>query len=141
VTNEIASTVTAFAWDGARGSLKELQTISTLPAGFSGENTTAQVLVHPSGKFLYDSNRGADTIAVFRIDRKGMLNLVDSTPTQGKVPRNFNIDPTGRYLIAANQNSDNIVVFRIDQKTGKLTPNGQTVEVGSPVCVQFLPVK
>jgi 6-phosphogluconolactonase len=140
VTNEIASTVTAFAWDGARGSLKELQTISTLPAGFSGENTTAQVLVHPSGKFLYDSNRGADTIAVFRIDRKGMLNLVDSTPTQGKVPRNFNIDPTGRYLIAANQNSDNIVVFRIDQKTGKLTPNGQTVEVGSPVCVQFLPV-
>jgi len=142
VTNEMASTVTAFTWDGARGVLHEIQTITTLPSDFKGENTTAQILVHPSGKFLYDSNRGADSIAVFKIDpRKGTLTAVDNTPALGKVPRNFAIDPTGSYLIAANQKSDNIVVFRIDKNTGKLTATGDTAEVGSPVCVKFLAVK
>jgi 6-phosphogluconolactonase len=142
VTNEMASTVTAFTWDGARGVLHELQTISTLPADFKGENTTAEIQVHPSGKFLYDSNRGADNIAVFSIDRrKGTLTAVDHTSTQGNVPRNFGIDPTGSFLIAANQKSDNVVVFRIDKKTGRLTATGQTAEVGGPVCVKFLAVQ
>lgn len=140
VTNEMASTVDALAWDAAKGELRELQTISTLPADFKGETTTAEIQVHPSGKFLYDSNRGADSIAVFAIDRrKGTLKAVDHTPTQGKVPRNFGIDPTGSFLIAANQKSDNVVMFRIDKGSGRLTPTGQVLEVGSPVCVKFVP--
>jgi 6-phosphogluconolactonase len=95
--------------------------------------------VHPSGKFLYASNRGHDSIAIFAIDpTKGTLSLVDHTPTQGKTPRNFAIDPTGRLLFAENQESDNIVVFRIDEKTGKLTPTGKVLDVGQPVCVKFL---
>lgn len=141
VTNEMASTATALAWDARRGVFKELQTISTLPTDFKGDNTTAEIQVHPSGKFLYDSNRGADTIAVFSIDkRRGTLKSVGWTPTQGKMPRNFGIDPTGQFLIAVHQKSDNIVVFRIDKKTGRLTPTGQTLEVGSPVCVKFVPM-
>ena len=139
VTNEMASTVTAFSWNGKTGVLNTLQTLSTLPPGFKGENTTAQIAVHPSGKFLYDSNRGHDSIALFTIDpRKGTLSYVANYSTQGNMPRNFAIDPSGSFLIAANQKSDNIVVFRIDKSTGKLTPTGQTAEVGSPVCVQFL---
>jgi 6-phosphogluconolactonase len=142
VINEIASTVTAFSYDAAGGVLKELQTIRTLPEDFKGVNNTAEVQVHPSGKFLYGSNRGHDSIAVFAVDsKKGTLQAIEQVSTQGKVPRNFGIDPTGSYLIAANQNSDNLVVFRIDRKTGKLTPTGQTVEVGAPVCVKFLAVK
>jgi 6-phosphogluconolactonase len=141
VTNEMSSTVVAFSFAEKVGELRELQRISTLPTDFKGETTTADVQVHPSGKFLYDSNRGADSIAVFKIDRKGMLNKVDDTPTQGKTPRGFGIDPTGRFLIAANQKSDTVVVFRIDNSTGKLTPTGQTIEIGSPVCVKFVAVK
>lgn len=140
VTNEMASTVDALAWNAATGELRGLQTISTLPAGFRGETTTAEIQVHPSGKFLYDSNRGADSIAVFAIDeRKGTLTALGQTPTQGKVPRNFGLDPTGSFLIAANQKSDNIVVFRINKASGQLTPTGQVLEVGSPVCVKFVP--
>ncbi len=139
LTNELASTVVAFAWNHSSGALREFQTISTLPAGFKGENTTAEIAVHPSGAFLYDSNRGDDGIAVFAIDQsKGTLTAVDRTPTQGKTPRNFEIDPTGSFLIAANQNSGNLVVFRIDKQSGKLTPTGQKVEVGSPVCLKFM---
>ena len=139
VTNEMASTVDALSWNAAAGELRGLQTISTLPADFKGQTTTAEIQVHPSGKFLYDSNRGADSIAVFAIDgRKGTLKAVANTPTQGKEPRNFGIDPTGSFLIAANHKSDNIVVFRIDKKTGKLTPTGQVLELGAPVCVKFV---
>jgi 6-phosphogluconolactonase len=141
VTNEMSSTVVAFSFNERIGELRELQRISTLPTDFKGETTTADVQVHPSGKFLYDSNRGADSIAVFKIDRKGMLTVADNTPTQGKTPRGFGIDPTGRFLIAANQKSDTVVVFRIDKSTGKLTPTGQTIEIGSPVCVKFVAVK
>ncbi len=142
VTDEIASNVVAFQWDGAAGTLHELQTISTLPADFKGENTTAEIQVHPSGNFLYDSNRGADNIAVFRIDKsKGTLTAVDHTSTQGNVPRGFGIDPSGSFLIAGNEKSDNIVVFRIDKRSGKLTPTGQTAEVGGPVCVKFVPLQ
>ena len=142
VINEMQSTVTAFAYDAAGGVLSELQTISTLPQDFAGNNSTAEVQVHPTGKFLYGSNRGHDSIAVFAIDPdKGTLTAAEHVPTQGKTPRNFGIDPTGSYLFAANQNSHNIVGFRIDAKTGRLTPTGQVVEVGSPVCVKFVAVR
>ncbi len=136
---EMGSTITAFAYDAAAGALKELQTVSTLPKDYSGSNDDADIHVHPSGKFLYGSNRGHDSIVVFAIDPdQGTLTLVEHVPTQGKTPRNFGIDPSGTYLFAANQNSDNIVVFRIDSKTGRLTPTGQTIEVPSPVCVKFV---
>src|SRR5258708_2379562 len=141
VTNELSSTVVALSFDAQKGELRELQTLSTLPADFKGENSTADVQVHPSGKFLYDSNRGADSIAVFKIGGKGTLTAVDNTPTQGKTPRGFGIDPTGSFLIAANQKSDSIVVFRIDKSTGRLTATGQTLEAGSPVCVKFVAIK
>ncbi len=142
VINEIKSTVTAFSWEAARGAFKEIETVSTLPQDFTGVNHTAEVQAHPSGRFLYGSNRGHNSIAVFAIDtRKGTLTPVERVPTQGKTPRNFGIDPTGSWLIAAHQDSDSLVVFRIDKKTGKLTPTGQQLEVGAPVCVKFLPLK
>ena len=117
--------------------------LSTLPAGESVQPaySTAEVLVHPSGKFVYGSNRGHDTIAIFAVDAaSGKLSLIGHTSTQGKVPRCFGIDPSGGWLVAANQDSNNVVVFRIDTGTGKLTPTGQNFEVGMPVCVQFMPV-
>ena len=139
VINEIQSTVTAFSWDAAGGVLKEIQTITTLPAEPVENNSTAEVQVHPSGKFLYGSNRGHNSIAVFAVDlAKGTLTAVEHVPTQGRTPRNFGIDPTGSFLIAANQNSDSIVVFRIDPTTGRLTPTGETFQVGTPVCVKFV---
>ncbi len=142
VINELASTVTAFAYDAGRGVLKEVQTITTLPADFSGVNYTAEVQVHPSGKFVYGSNRGHNSITLFKVDgKKGTLTPVEQTPTQGKTPRNFGIDPTGTWLLAANQDTDNVVVFRIDAKTGRLTPTGQVLEVGAPVCVKFVPLQ
>jgi 6-phosphogluconolactonase len=137
--NEIKSTVTAFRYDRAHGTLQELQTVSSLPKDFSGNNSTAEIAVDRQGKFLYGSNRGHNSIAVFAIDaHKGTLTLVEHTSTQGKTPRNFAIDPTGAYLFAANQGSGNIVLFHIDQNTGRLTPAGQTLEVGSPVCITFV---
>jgi 6-phosphogluconolactonase len=98
------------------------------------------VQVHPSGKFVYGSNRGHDSIAVFSFDSaSGELAPVEHQPTQGKNPRHFALDPTGRWLLAENQDSDSIVVFRVDAQTGRLTPAGQTVSVGKPVCVVFVP--
>jgi 6-phosphogluconolactonase len=139
VINEMASTVTAFTYDAPRGALAELQTLSTLPEGFSGRNSTAEVQVAPSGKFLYGSNRGHDSIAVFAIDlEKGTLAPVEHKPTGGKTPRNFGIDPTGTFLLAANQGSDSIVVFRIDGATGRLEATGEAASVPTPVCVKFL---
>lgn len=138
VINEMGNTVTAFTWDAHRGVLTEIQTIGTLPAGFTGSSDTAEVQVHPNGKFLYGSNRGHDSIAVFSIDpKKGTLTPIEHVSTQGKIPRNFGIDPTGSFLLAANQDSNNVVVFRIDAKTGRLTPTGQVLQVGRPVCVKF----
>jgi len=140
VINEMGSSVTAFSWDAAKGVLTNLQTISTLPADFRGENNSADIHVHPNGRFVYASNRGHDSIAIFAIDKvKGTLTFVDRFSTQGKTPRNFAIDPTGKFLIAANQDTDNLVVFRIDPDTGKVTPTGQNLEVGAPVCIKFLP--
>ncbi|MEO7650899.1 MAG: lactonase family protein [Bryobacteraceae bacterium] len=139
VINEMGSSVTAFSWDRKRGVLKELQTISTLPADFKGENNCAEVQVHQSGKFVYGSNRGHDSIAVYKVDQgKGTLTMVEQVSTQGKTPRNFRMDPTGGYMLAANMYSDSVVVFKVDQNTGKLTPTGQKIEVGSPVCMKFL---
>jgi 6-phosphogluconolactonase len=141
VINEMACTVTAFAYDPARGQLTELQTITTLPDGetVKPNYSTAEVQVHPSGRFLYGSNRGHNSISVFAIDpAKGTLIFVENEPTQGKTPRGFGIDPTGQYLLAGNQDSASVVIFKIDQKTGELTPTGQTLEIGSPVCVKFV---
>lgn len=136
--NELLSTVTAFAYDADSATLTEVQTIGTLPGNFEGENTTAEIRVHPSGNFLYASNRGHDSIAVFGIDPEtGMLTDIGHTSTGGKTPRNFNVDPSGRYLLAANQATDNVVVLRIDAETGTLTPTGVEVEVATPVCVVF----
>ena len=142
VVNELQSTITAFTYDPSGGTLQKLNTVSTLPKNFAGANDTAEIHVHPSGKFLYASNRGHDSIALFSIDgRTGALTLVDHFPTQGKTPRDFDIDPTGKFLFVANQGTNNIVVFRIDLNNGKLTPTGQILQVPSPVCLKFVAVK
>ena len=139
VINEITLTVTAFGWDESQGKLKELQTITTLPEERGKGMSTAEVQVHPSGQFLYGSNRGHNTIAVFAIDAKtGKLKVVQHQSTLGKTPRNFGIDPTGKYLVAANQSSGDLFTFRIDAATGKLTPTGHKIEIPLPVCVKFL---
>jgi 6-phosphogluconolactonase len=137
--NELGSTVTALNYDAAAGTLSRVQEISTLPADFKGTSMTAQMQVDRTGKFLYASNRGHDSIAVFAIDpAKGTLTLIEHVPTQGKTPRDFSLDPSGSYLFAANQNSDNIVLFRVDAK-GQLTPSGQVIEpVPEPACVVFV---
>ena len=142
VIAEMGHTVTVFSNDAASGRLQPLQTVTTLPKDFTGRNDDAEIRVHPSGKFLYASNRGDDSIAIYAINKsKGTLTQVGSVHTGGKEPRSFEIDPTGMLLFAANQKSDNIVVFRIDPKTGSLTPTGKVLEVGSPVCVKFLGVE
>lgn len=142
VINEMHLTVTAFAWDAQRGTLTELQTVTTLPPKTEGEHlSTAEVQVHPSGRFLYGSNRGHDSLAIFRIDpQTGQLTPAGHQPTGGKTPRNFGIDPTGQFLLAANQGSNTLVLFRIHPQTGELQPTGQTVQVPTPVCVKFLPL-
>ncbi|MGO8794367.1 MAG: lactonase family protein [Candidatus Sulfotelmatobacter sp.] len=140
VINEMASTVSVFSYDPETGALHQLQTISTLPKDFTKENTAAEIEVHPSGKFLYASNRGHDSIAVFAIDPdKGTLTLVEYASTKGQGPRNFEIDPTGTRLFAANEKADNIVEFRINPQTGRLTPTGKVLELSQPVCVRFVP--
>ncbi len=154
VINELDSTMTAFAWDSARGSLRELQNVSTLRQDWQGSRWSAQVVVHPNGRWVYGSNRDvngegrrrigtafleSDDIAVFRIDQNtGMLATAGHQYSGGKNPRNFNIDPSGRFMIVAHQDSDNIVVFRIDQATGMIHPTGHEVRsVSEPLCVQF----
>jgi 6-phosphogluconolactonase len=139
VINELGSTITAFSHDAKAGALQKMQTISTLPEDFKGKNDTAEIVVHPNGKFLYGSNRGHDSIAVFAINRaNGSLKPIDYVSTQGKTPRNFEIDPSGGYLFAADQDSDKVVVFRIDPNTGHLTPTGEVLQVPSPVCVRLV---
>jgi 6-phosphogluconolactonase len=139
VINELSATITVFSYDAAKGTMSEVQTISTLPTDYTGQKSCAEIRLHPSGKFLYASNRGHDSIAVYTVDAaKGTLTSVGYVPTGGKTPRGFAIDSTGRFLIAANQGSNNIVVFTIDQATGNLTPTGEKYEVGSPVDVLFV---
>jgi 6-phosphogluconolactonase len=138
VCGEMTSTVHAMTYDADKGVLKVVQSLSTLPNEVKG-NSTAETQVHPSGKWVYVSNRGHDSIAVFKVDEAtGHLTAVGHQSTGGKVPRNFGIDPTGKFLIAANQNSNNVVVFAIDEKTGMPKPTGHEVQVSKPVCVKFM---
>jgi len=139
VLNEIASTVTAFGWNASNGTLSETQTISTLPDGFDGRNSTAEIEAHPSGKFIYASNRGHNSIAVFASDAAtGRLSVVERVSSGGSTPRSFGVHPSGRWFFSANQNSDNVVLFRIDPASGKLTRAGKELAIDAPVCVQFL---
>jgi 6-phosphogluconolactonase len=141
VINELDSTLSSLSYDEENGVLKTLKTVSTLPKDFKGNNTTAEVVVHPSGKFVYGSNRGHDSIAAFKLDEKtGDLNFVGYGTEGVKEPRNFNIDPTGKWLVAGSQNGNKIVVFAIDPETGALKSTGQSVEVGAPICIKFVPV-
>lgn len=138
VINELDSTMSALTYDPGTGELADMQTISTLPAGFAGKSSGAELQVSLNGRFLYGSNRGHDSIVVFSIDQaNGKLSLVDHTSTQGKVPRNFAIEPAGRWLLAANQNSDNVASFAVDPRSGRLSPSGHSVEIPVPVCVAF----
>lgn len=138
VINELDSTVTVFKYTDVTGALDAIQTISTLPDGFDGRSHCADIHVHPTGKFVYGSNRGHDSIAMFAVDQiSGKLTAVGHQSTGGKVPRNFAIDPSGSFLLAANQNTDNVVVFRINLATGKLTPTGYELTVPTPVCLKF----
>lgn len=141
VINELLCTMTVFQYDRQEGRLTEVQTLSTLPEGVRVESgySTAEVFLHPNGKFLYGSNRGHGTLAVFAVNNQdGTLRLTGNVPTLARTPRGFGIDPTGRFLIVGGQRSDTATVFRIDADTGALEPTGQSVEVGSPVCVEFL---
>lgn len=138
--NELNSTVTALAYDAATGTFREIQTLSTLPEGFTGENSGADVHVSPDGRFLYTSNRGDNSLAVFSIaPADGRLTLVQHVSTQGKTPRNFALDPSGRLLLVANQNSDNIFTYRVNKQSGKLTATGQSVSLPTPMFVEVVP--
>lgn len=139
VINEIASTVTVFRYQPDEGALMEIQSVSTLPEGFQDRNSTAEVVVSPDGKYLYGSNRGHDSIAVFVIDQdSGKLEPVQHRPTGGRTPRNFCLSPDGGYLLAANQRSGNMVVFPLDQATGKLLDPVDEVSLQAPVCIKFV---
>jgi 6-phosphogluconolactonase len=141
VVNEMACTVTTFAWDSEKGKLDLLETISALPPGVAvqPEFTAAEILIHPSGKFVYATLRGHDSVSVFAAnERSGRLTFVQNVSAGGKVPRGLGIDPTGRWLITANQKSENVVEFKIDAATGKLSPTGQEIKIGSPVDVKFV---
>ena len=117
-------------------------TVSTVPQAFTEANSTAEIQVHPNGRFVYGSNRGHNSIVVFRRDRRsGALTLVEHVSTLGKTPRHFAVDPSRKWLIVANQNSDSIVVFRVDQKTGRLTETNQSLPVSMPVCISFVEIK
>jgi 6-phosphogluconolactonase len=142
VNNEMALTVSAFSYDADKGALTLMDTLSTVPPGTNTKGvSTAETQVHPNGKFVYVSNRGHNTIACYSVDEAtGKLSYIENAPSIVKIPRNFGIDPTGQWMITAGQDSSNIAVLAIDQTTGKLTPTGQVLEVGSPVCVKFLPL-
>jgi 6-phosphogluconolactonase len=135
--NELASTITAYDYDPARGALTARQTVTTLPAGFSGNSTTAEVRVHPSGQFVYGSNRGHDSIAVFKTDANGGLTPVEIVSSGGQIPRNFALSPNGKWLVCAHQDSNNITVFRVDPTTGRLTRTEHSITVPASVCVLF----
>jgi 6-phosphogluconolactonase len=140
--NEMACTIITFAWDSASGTLTELQTSSTIPSDYKGKNACAEIAVYPNGKFLYASNRGHESLAVFVVnDTSGKISLMEHIPTQGRSPRNFEFDPTNKWLIVTNHNSDNAMVFKVDEKSGHLTPTGNPVSIVYPFCIRFLSVK
>jgi 6-phosphogluconolactonase len=139
LVNELSSSVTSLAYDAAAGRFRELQTVSALPASYTGDNSCADIHIAPSGLFLYASNRGHNSIAVFAIDsNNGTLVPIQDVDTQGKTPRNFTLDPSGRLLLVANQNSNNVVSYRVDPQSGLLTPTGQSTEVPSPMFLQVV---
>ena len=139
VINELDSTMTAFQYNGTNGTLTHIETVSTLPSDFSGVSYCADVHVSPSGKFLYGSNRGHNSIVVFEIDhRSGKLKALEHVSTEGNWPRNFVIDPSGQFLLVANQRSDSVVTFAINPRTGRLKPTGNVAEIPVPVCLKFL---
>jgi 6-phosphogluconolactonase len=140
VINELSLTITAFKVDEGSGALTRIQTISTLPDGTPRTGSTAEIVAHPSGKFLYGSNRGHDSISIHAIDAEsGELASVGNEPARVKTPRNFVISPNGKWLLAAGQDSGNVTVFAIDQKTGALTFSGKEIKIDRPVCIRFLP--
>lgn len=141
VINELLCTMSVFAYDASRGVLSDVQVISTLPPGETVKpgQSTAELAVHPSGNFLFGSNRGHNSIVVYAIDAAtGRLTHVENQPTQGATPRHFAVDPTGRWLLAENQGSGTVVVFGIDAKSGRLTATGQSLPVPAPVCAVFV---
>jgi 6-phosphogluconolactonase len=138
--NEMGGTLYAFRWDAARGVLREIQQLNLIPADFIGDYHSAEVALHPSGRFLYTSSRGPDTIGVWLRDPvTGALEPIQQTSSRGLLPRDFEIDPTGDYLFVANQATDNVVIFRIQGETGRILPTRQVVKLDTPVCVQFIP--
>jgi len=138
VVNERQSSLSCYRYDAGTADISLVQTISTIPADYAMNNSPADVHVHPNGRFVYSSNRGHNSIAMFRIDEtNGRMSLVDIASTQGSTPRGFNFEPSGRFLFAGNQGTGNIVVFAVDGETGKLTPTGAKAEVPRPVCIQF----
>jgi DNA-binding beta-propeller fold protein YncE len=139
ILHELGNTLRSLSWDAERGLLQEIQTISTLPETWQGSTTTAHVVVAPSGRFVYASNRGHDSIAVFSVNPEtGRMEFIERVWTFGETPRNFAIDPSGNFMYVAHQNTDNIVVFRVNRETGRLTPTGQFYGAGQPVCLVFL---
>jgi len=140
VINELNSTITAFAYDARAGALKEIESVTTLPGSYDGPNTTAEIAVHPSGKFLYASNRGNESVVLFTIDAdKGTLTWVEEQNTGGKTPRHFAIEPSGKHMVIANQDSDTVLTAPIDKDNGRLKPSGVFANAPSPTCAVFLP--
>jgi len=136
LARESDSHVSVFAVDN--GHLREMQSLLTLPADYTGNNTTAEILIDTAGTFLYVSNRGHGSIAVYAIDRAGLLSGVEHAASGGRTPRNFSIDPTGKYVFSSNQDTENLVVLRIDRATGRLTPTGVQVPLANPGSVAFV---
>jgi 6-phosphogluconolactonase len=140
VVNELSSTVSVFAYDATAGALKDVQTVSTLPEHFDGANSAAEIDVHPSGQWVYASNRGHNSVVLFTVDpRKGTLTYVEEQGTGGSKPRHFGIEPSARHLAIGNQDSDTVLVCRIDAGNGRLKPSGVFASVPAPACVKFLP--
>lgn len=139
LVNELNSTLSVYQYDPQDGKLEEIQVAPTLPDGYQGSNFPADVHITPDGKFIYSSNRGHDSLAIFRVDgTSGRLSVIGHASTQGMTPRNFVIDPNGNYLMAANQDSGTIVTFQINKQTGELSPTGQVTQVPAPVCIKIL---
>jgi 6-phosphogluconolactonase len=139
VANELANTVSLNNWDAAAGVIQPVESWSTLPDGYDEETTVADIHLHPTGRYLYVSNRGHNSLAIYRVDEtSGRLELVGFEPTQGAIPRNFAISPDGRFVYVANQMTNNIVCFAVDENTGKLAATGEEYAAPAPVCVQFL---
>ena len=140
VANELNSTITVFRYDAGTGVLHDVQSVSTLPERFSGANTVAEIDVHPTGKWVYASNRGHNSVVLFNVDADhGTLTYVEAQGAAVAKPRHFGIEPSAQHLAIANQDADTVVVTRIDARTGRLTPSGAPVQAPTPVCVKFLP--